>query len=65
MTAVKVTLTCPGCGAKLTLMSEDSETNSGALVCEHGHVFDVSDPDDDRELRARFGAEYRQQLHAA
>jgi hypothetical protein len=47
-------------------MTESSvESADGALVCEHGHVFDVSDPDDDRELQAKLGPEYRTHLHAA
>ena len=66
MTVINVPLTCPGCGARLTLMTESPvEAADGALVCEHGHVFDVSDPDDDRELRSRLGPEYRTLLHAA
>ena len=47
-------------------MSEDAGPEmGGALVCEHGHVFEVSDPDDDRELTSKFGPEYRTRLHAA
>ena len=66
MTVINVPLTCPGCGARLSLMVEGAEAESdGALVCEHGHVFDVSDPDDDRELQAKLGPEYRAMLHAA
>ena len=66
MTVINVPLTCPGCGARLSLMSEDAGPEmDGALVCEHGHVFEVSDPDDDRELTSKFGPEYRTQLHAA
>jgi hypothetical protein len=42
-----------------------ADSEDGALVCEHGHVFDVADPDDDRELRSKFGPEYRAMLHAA
>jgi hypothetical protein len=66
MTVINVPLTCPGCGAKLSLLSESNDAvESGALVCEHGHVFDVNDPDDDHELQAKLGPEYRHLLHAA
>jgi hypothetical protein len=66
VTVIHVPLTCPGCGARLSLMAEDeAPENDGALVCEHGHVFDVSDPDDDRELQSKLGPAYRTHLHAA
>ena len=64
MTVIKVPLTCPGCGAKLSLLTE-TDAEHGALVCEHGHVFDVEDPDDDHELEAKLGPDYRHNLHAA
>lgn len=66
VTVIQVPLTCPGCGARLSLMVEAPEMpEDGVLVCEHAHVFDVTDPDDDRELRAKLGPEYRTLLHAA
>jgi hypothetical protein len=35
----------------------------GVLICEHGHIYEVDDPDDDRELKATQGPGYRTNLH--
>ena len=54
---------CPGCGAPLSLQVEDGNaSDTGFLICDHGHIFDLDDPDDDRALRASMGADYRRQL---
>jgi hypothetical protein len=39
--------------------------DGGVLLCEHGHIYELDDPDDNRELQAALGASYRSRLHAA
>ncbi len=54
---------CPGCGAPLSLhIDAGDRSDDGVLICEHGHIFELDDPDDDRALRAAIGADYRRQL---
>ncbi|MND04605.1 hypothetical protein D3C83_249600 [compost metagenome] len=65
MPAVKVPLTCPGCGAALSLIVEPTDVpEHGVLVCEHGHVYEIDDPDDNRELQAMLGSAHGSKLHA-
>ena len=65
MPIINVPFTCPGCGAVLSLVVEPNEApEHGALLCAHGHIYDVDDPDDDRELRATLGPAYRAMIHA-
>jgi hypothetical protein len=59
-------LTCPGCGAALSLIVDPTDgPEGGVLLCEHGHIYELDDPDDHRELLAALGASYRSRLHAA
>jgi len=65
MPASKSTLSCPGCGAPLSLALEPLDVpEHGALVCEHGHIYDLDDPDDDLELQSVLGPAYRARLCA-
>ena len=65
MPAFNVPLTCPGCGAAFSLIVEPTDApEDGVLVCEHGHIYEVDDPDDNRELQAKLGPAYRSRLHA-
>ena len=58
-------MTCPGCGAALSLTVEPMDVpEHGALVCEHGHIYELDDPDDDRELQTALGPAYRARLCA-
>lgn len=58
-----VPLTCPGCGASLSLIVDPADgPDLGVLVCEHAHIYQIDDPDDDRELQARLGLAYRDKL---
>jgi hypothetical protein len=58
-------LTCPGCGAPLSLIIDASDgPDDGVLLCEHGHIYQIDDPDDNRELQAALGPSYRNKLHA-
>ena len=62
--AFTVPLTCPGCDAALSLIVDPTDPpEHGVLVCEHGHIYDVDDPDDNRELQAKLGPAYRNKLH--
>jgi hypothetical protein len=38
--------------------------DDGVLLCEHGHIYQIDDPDDNRELQAALGPSYRNRLHA-
>ena len=59
MPATHVLLTCPGCGAALSLIVEPTDVpEHGALLCDHGHIYDLDDPDDARELQAALGPAY-------
>jgi hypothetical protein len=54
---------CPGCGAPLTRLPELDETiDGGFLICAHGHIYDLDDPDDDRSLRTAMGSEYKRRF---
>ncbi len=54
---------CPGCGAPLSLQVEPGRRpDDGVLLCEHGHVYELDDPDDDRSLQAAIGADYKRQI---
>lgn len=56
---------CPGCGAPLSLHVDAGDSpDDGFLVCEHGHIYEPDDPDDDRTLQAAIGADYKRQLAA-
>jgi hypothetical protein len=60
MSAGQSVLSCPGCGAPLTLFIEASDRpGEGVLVCEHGHLYDLEDPADDSLLRDAWGPSYR------
>ncbi len=64
MATYNVPLSCPGCGAGLSLIVNPAEgPERGVLLCEHAHVYQIDDPDDDRELQARLGLAYREKLH--
>jgi hypothetical protein len=53
-------LSCPGCGAPLSLIAEaGARPEDGVLVCEHGHLYDLADPADDSLLQASRGSSYK------
>ena len=56
-------MSCPGCGAPLTLRVDAGDNpGEGFLICDHGHIYELDDPDDDQTLQAAIGADYRRQL---
>ena len=56
-------MSCPGCGAPLSLHVEAGDgPDEGSLICDHGHIYELDDPDDDQALQASIGADYRRQL---
>ncbi len=59
------TICCPDCGAPLSRFVEACDSSGdGVLVCEHAHVYDLDDPDDDRRLRDAHGPDYRLRILA-
>ncbi len=54
---------CPGCGAPLSLHLEAGDApDDGIFMCEHGHIYEIHDPDDDRSLQTAIGADYKDHL---
>ena len=39
-------------------------SDDGVLLCDHGHIYQIDDPDDKRELLAALGPSFLGQLHA-
>ena len=63
MAALDPTFHCPGCGASLSLFVEPIDRpGDGVLVCEHGHVYDLANDDDDQLLQGAYGPAYRRRL---
>lgn len=56
-------LCCPDCGARLSLFVEASDSSdTGVLVCDHSHVYDLGDPGDDQRLQDVLGSGYKQRI---
>lgn len=59
-------LSCPGCGAPLSLFLEAGDRpEDGVLVCDHGHLYDLADPADDSLLQASCGSSYKNRVSDA
>lgn len=63
MAASESAFCCPDCGAPLSLFAEPNDLpGDGVLVCEHGHVYELDNPDDDHLLQVAHGPAYRAHL---
>ncbi len=63
MAAHAPTFCCPDCGAPLSLFADANDgPDNGVLVCEHAHVYELDNPDDDQLLQVAHGPTYRSHL---